>query len=595
LSNLKKKLKEHFSNFSKKPNKKRVIITAAIVIILLLAIFIGIIVSIHTSSYDYSFEYTKVDNILAEVANKHTYYTAEDKSIEIQLDQDFINSLIKDNLTSMDMDLPDSFTINEVKFVTENKKIFISAKYGFLNVPISAQLNIDIVPDGVEIYANKLKIAWLGAPGFVRKQIPEESLKYSLKYKDLDVPQVFSVKNIKFSTGTVKVTVGLLEDKIAEYAVNHRKDLMDQIDIIKSQNTVMLSTFIDKLLQGDILSDKKITEYVYSALNNEELINSAIHFTVADNLDKYAKGFEETRKKVEEWAEPLNAIKYYGNIDDTVSNILYNQELKEFSAWFLPTNDIEEYTDVADKYYTKFKDARSAVEGLGENFESGDWETALDNVLYNNEVKEFLSLFALEEDVNEYFGKADDIYSKIKKGRSTLEIAFASLDEGDYGYAIDKIAHDRELKALFSLFMSETQIKDLTGKVSDLSVSLDEAADFIDTDLTNEFADLLIEMAEDLKDDKKYLLDIVGTTNPQEIRQLVEYLEKDKGFAGKFISDVDPTLYKDFKAELKNLEEYKSNSYEFLKDADFSQMDEYIKAIEEIKDLAVTLKQNSKP
>lgn len=43
------------------------------------------------------------------------------------------------------------------------------------------------------------------------------------------------------------------------------------------------------------------------------------------------------------------------------------------------------------------------------------------------------------------------------------------------------------------------------------------------------------------------------------------------------------------------MEEYKSNSYEFLKNADFSQMDEYIKAIEEIKDLVVTLKQNSKP
>jgi hypothetical protein len=176
-----------------------------------------------------------------------------------------------------------------------------------------------------------------------------------------------------------------------------------------------------------------------------------------------------------------------------------------------------------------------------------------------------------------------------------MEAAFASLDKGDYGNAMDKIAHDRKLKELFRLFMSERQVKDFIGKASDLSESLDAAADFIDADMTSEYADLLIEMAEDLKDDKEYLMNIVGTTDPQEIRQLVAYLEKDKGFAGQYISDVDPLLYKNFKAELKNLDDYKFNSYEFIEDMDFSQMDEYIKTIEEIKDLAVTLKQNSKP
>ena len=133
--------------------KKWLLITLIVVAVILvvLAIGIGTVLSIHNSTYDCSFVYVQTDDLLNEIAKKHTYYDADTKTVEIELNQDLINSLIQDNFETLDIALPDKFTIKEILFNTKDQRLYINGKYFFLNVPLSAKINVNITDEGIEI------------------------------------------------------------------------------------------------------------------------------------------------------------------------------------------------------------------------------------------------------------------------------------------------------------------------------------------------------------------------------------------------------------------------------------------------------------
>lgn len=337
-------------------NKRWVIIMIASVVLIAIAIPVAIVLSIHNSTYDCSFEYIKVDDFLTEIARKYTYYEASDRTVEVELNQDLINSIIKDQLNTMDLNLPEKVSVNEVLFNTKDQRLYINAKYGKLNTPISAKINVNLIDSGIEITANDLKLGNKKAPGFVKNQFPQESLKYTIRYEDLNVPQVFAVKDIEFGTGRLKVTIQLDVEKIMDMALNYRKNLLNNIDEYKNGQSVFVSTFIDNVLGTGVLSEEKVREYVEQALNNRELVNSAIHFATAEDLEKYSDVFVEGQQAVMEWSAPLQVLKYHGTIDDTFNNIVYDKELSELLAWFIPEEQIEEYVGTAQLYFAMYKD-----------------------------------------------------------------------------------------------------------------------------------------------------------------------------------------------------------------------------------------------
>lgn len=358
-----------------------VVIAAVVVVILIVAIPLGFVWSMHRSVYDCSFEYVEVDDLLREVAKKHTYYNAMDKTVEVQLHQDLINSQIKDYLGTLDLGLPENVSIAEVMFNAKDQRVYVNAKYGNLNVPLSAKINVDLSDAGMDIVINDLKLGNRKAPGFIRNQFSEEMLKYTVKYGDLGVPQVFTVKDVKFSTGILKATVRLHEDKIVDMAMDYRKDLMNDIDRLKEDQVEVVHTFVDRLLETGVLSEENTKEYVKQVLNNEELVNSALQFAAADDLGKYAGKLREVQEDVAAWAAPLQVVGYYGNVDDTINTILSDEEFNEFMTWFMPKETIDEYAGFVRDYYAQYANTVYTFESVVAGIDTGAITEYTDQVL----------------------------------------------------------------------------------------------------------------------------------------------------------------------------------------------------------------------
>lgn len=465
-----------------KRSKKWLVIVIAAVLVIVLAIPSGMVLNIHNSPYDCSFEYVKVDNLMTEIARKHTYYSAKDKTLEIELNQDMINSLIKDYLGKLDLNLPEKITIKEVMFNTKDQRVYINAKYGSLNTPISAKLNYKISDSGIEFSASDIKLASMNAPGFIKSQLSEDTLKYAVKYEDLGAPRIFTFKDIKFGTGTVKAVVQLDTAKILEMAMEYKGSLMGEIDKFKTNQSGIINTFLTKLLGTGILSDTKVKEYVEKALNNEELVNSAIFFATAEDLDKYTNTFQDVQKKVMDWAAPLQTIKYYGSIDETVNRVLYDAKLRDMLGWFLPPEAITEYTGTVEEYYGMYKDCYAmyedtlaSIDRAAAGMDTKQLTEFTKMVLQYTAQAEALRTFLIEQ-VETLDPKAvEDLLLYAENDKKFNEEFISTLDPGSYQMARAYLLDLDNIKANTLHYLKNTDI----SLVDDFSSLLDNRTNFI--------------------------------------------------------------------------------------------------------------------
>lgn len=523
--------------------KKWLLVTIIVVAVILvvLAVGIGTVLSIHNSTYDCSFVYVQTDDLLNEIVKKHTYYDANIKTVEIELNQDLINSLIKDNFETLDIALPDKFTIKEILFNTKDQKIYINGKYGSLNIPISAKINVNITDEGIEISASDINLGQKKAPNMITKQISEDELKYAISYEDFDIPRIFDIKDVYFGTGILKVFVELKPDKIKDLAMDYRNDVMDEIDKFKDGQNEIINRFLTRLLDTtDLLSDAKVEEYIDFVLESGELVNSAIQFALADDLSKYSKPFESVKEFVEDWTAPLEVVKYYDSIEATVDAILYDEDLRDLLTWFLPEEKIDEYVATIEDYY-----------GLYE----------------------------------EYYG----MYEELLDTLDDLEDTFASIDlslEGDIEEAIatlqDQIFRNRKLIDLLSDFIPEDTFADISDMLDEyvalyneymdlldeLTTNIAEAAAEVDVESMQEYADLAMEYAEQIEDLRQLSIDIIEEIDTQLIKDLVHFLEFGSTFGQNFIATIHPDNYKIFREFIDNLNEIKVDTLAFLEKTD---------------------------
>lgn len=220
------------------------------VVLIILAVPLSIIIRLNSSAYDdLSFTYVHYDDLLSEIAKKHLYYDASTRTVEIEINQDLINSLIKDQLEQTDLGLPDKLKIQEVVFKTADQRLYINAKYGSINLPVSAQINIEPTDMGITISASELNLGNKKAPKFITKRIPSELLTYTINFSDLGVPKIFTVKEIKYSTGNLNAFIQLDVDAIKELAKDYVDDLEVEINGFRRTASPFIATFIDRLLR----------------------------------------------------------------------------------------------------------------------------------------------------------------------------------------------------------------------------------------------------------------------------------------------------------------------------------------------------------
>lgn len=495
--------------------KKWLVITIVIIILILIAIPSGIVLSIHNSSHDCSFVYTKIDNIINEIARKHTYYNSNDKTVEVELNQDMINSLIKDNFESLQLDLPEKFVIKEIMFNTKDQRVYINAKYGKLNIPISAKVDVKILDDSVKLCASDLKVKNFKAPGFIKKQIPEDSLEYTVKYEDLDVPQVFAIKDIQFGTGILKAIIQLDEDKVIDLAMDYRQDTMNEIDKFKADQSDIAVTFINKLLGTEVLSESKVKEYVKQALNNEELVNSAIYFATADDLSKYSNKVQEVQQKVMDWVAPLQTVKYYGSIDETVETILYDDKLKDLLAWFLPVETIDEYVATAEDYYDMYKEYYALYE------EAMD---AIDKAVAGIDTKK----------INEFTNWVLDYAGQTEDARVFLRDVVAEID--------DKAIND-------FVYYFENDKQAAQDYISDITYAKDCTEEFLNKTYKKEIK----EFTDVVTDRNKFIIDVIKQLRRKQYEQAFERLANDgvinkktKNFVDKYSKQIDTSELEEY-------------------------------------------------
>lgn len=497
--------------------KKKWVIILIIAVVLVVIVFpAGLGFCMHNSPNDCSFTYAKVENPTEEIARKYTFYSASEKNLEIQLNQDLINSLIKDNMSSFESTLPDKFSIKEASLDTHDQRLYINSKYGFLNIPLSLKIEVKILKDGLEISGGDLKIGSFNAPGFIKKQIPESSLKYSVKYTDFGVPDVFTIKDIKFGSGIIKVTVHLIPEKIAQYAADQRSTLMSEINNFKSGQSLYVATFVNKLMGSEALSETKIKEYVISLLEEEDLVNSALLFATTSDPGRYAAKMTVVENKVTEWTAPLQNIKYYGSIDETVSKVLYDQKVRDLLSWFVPDSSMTEVTKTVEDYYGLYKDYYGMYENILASIDSsvGGIDTKkireytkllLENTsqvedariylkkkvseLDDAELKQFISFFEMNdsaaagyyEDLKDARSATKDVLNKsyatdVEKINAAIDdrSKFAvdvvrKLKSKEYEQALNRVSNegiiDKKTKSLIDKYTNDADIKDAVSYV----------------------------------------------------------------------------------------------------------------------------------
>ena len=455
-----------------KNNKRTLIIVAiALIVLVLIALPLTFIYSMHNSVYDCSFTYQEIDDVLLEVARKHTYYDANNQTVEIMINQDMINSLIKDELDNLPLDLPDNISIEEVMFNTSDQRVYVNAKYSRLNVPISAKLNVSFFEEGIEVVADNLMLGEKKAPGFIRNQFSSDMLEYTLKYEELGIPQVFAVEDVVFGTGILKAKIQLEEDKIIDLALEYREDILNQLEQYKVGQSEVVVTFLDKWLDTGILSEENVGEYVQKLLSNGELVNSAIYFATADDYSGYTDTIEESQQKVMEWIEPLEDIRYYGTIDDTFNNIVYNAGIRDFLSWFLPERAVQEYVEMAEEYFGMYQEYYAIYEDARDGFETfiADIDTHA---------------------ISDYSRLALEYTQKLEETRDLLLAQINLIDDIDNAVVQDAVQI----------------LEGDAGVAGEYIAMLDPEI----VDLTKEYADNLDEVRADAKTELRAALDIIN-------------------------------------------------------------------------------------
>lgn len=555
------------------------------VVIVLIAVPLGTIISLNNSVYDLSFNYeeVKIEDLLTEIAKKNLYYDAANKTVEIELHEDVINSIIKDQLAQLDLGLPAKFSIQGVAFKTADQRVYINAKYGSINLPISALVHIEPDASGINIYADSINLGEKKAPGLVTKQIPLDMLKYSIKYSDLGVPQIFTVKEIKFGTGNLKAFIQLDVDAIKALARDYRNQLETSINTFKASAGETVATFIDRALAEGVLSDENVNKYVDQVLGNEELVNSAVLFALAPDLDKYAKSFEQYQAAIMEWAAPLSTVKFGGTINETIDSILYNQELQDMLTWFIPAATLTQYIDTADTYYTTVNDALNSLQF------DGTIEGTIDTILYNQALQDALTLFIPAATLNEYVNTADKYYTAYKKASSSLNKLGKTLEKGDIEGAVKQLINDKNLYSALTVVIPEDNVDYYFDSIAgyyqmyaDITDSLTKALESIPDEDINKYVNDIVKYANQVDDGKSYILDVIAGIDTDYIQALVTFLDEDQGAVNELKKMVHPTYYHNFMYYVDNLDFYKQVLVDAVKSADLGAVKEGASIINDI-------------
>lgn len=488
------------------------------VVLVIIAVPLGTIISLNSSVYnDLSFSYVHYDDLLSEIAKKHLYYDASTHTVEIELNQDLINSLIKDQLEQIDLGLPDKLKIQEVVFKTADQRVYVNAKYGSISLPISAKINIEPSETGITISASDFNLGNKKAPKFVTKRLPLDQLAYTINYSDLGVPQIFTVKEIKYGSGNMNAFIQLDVDAIKALVKDYVDDLEVEINSFKRSASPVIATFIDRALAEGVLSDKNVEKYVEDVLNNEELVNSAIYFALAPDLDKYAQGVEKYRQAIVKWAEPIQTIKLDGTIEEIVLSVIDNDKLHDMLTWFIPAATLSDYVDTANTYYTLYKKAEGSLNNLSAAINSGDIERAIRLLIADRDLYQALTVIVPNETVDYYLASIKDYYNMY----------------------------------------------------ADITKSLTDMLNSIPDDQITAYINEAVKYAYELENSQQYVLDLLEDVDTEYIQELVYYLEEDE-YIKEQLELVDQESYDIFMAYVDNLDTVKADLVEAIKTADIN-------------------------
>lgn len=492
------------------------------VVVILIAVPLSTIIRLNNSVYDdLGFTYVQLEDPLTEIAKKYLYYDADTKTVEIEINEDLINSIIKDQLEQLDLGLPKQFTIQEVAFKTADQRLYVNAKYGAINLPISAKVFIEPSDSGISISAGELNLGKNKAPKFITKRVPTDQLKYVFNYADLGVPQVFTVKDIKYSTGNLNAFIELDVDAIKGLVKDYVDELEVEINSIKRSSSEVVATFIDRVMAEGLLTDSNVEKYVDQILNNEELVNSAVYFALAPDLDKYAAGIEKYRQAVVEWAEPINTVKLDGSVDEIVESILENDELHDMLAWFIPAATLSEYVDTASSYYTVYKKAEGSLNNLSVALQSGDIERAIKQLVADRDLYQALTMVIPSDSVDYYLGSIQGYYNMY----------------------------------------------------ADITKSLTDALNSIPDDEITEYVNQAVKYAYEIENGQQYVLDLIAGIDTRAVQEIVYYLEDDEVIKEQ-LDMLDPNSYEIFMAYVDNLDAVKSEVIAAIKSADVASVKE---------------------
>ena len=120
--------------------------------------------------------------------------------------------------------------------------------------------------------------------------------------------------------------------------------------------------------------------------------------------------------------------------------MLYSESITGVLSWFVPRDTAESYISDAREYYTLYTTTKALAE-------DGEYEQAFEYVVYNDSTEKIISLLTDDETASELLAAVDEGYNIYKTSTQLLA-------DGQYEEAVEYLVYDDYVYGFLSRFVS---------------------------------------------------------------------------------------------------------------------------------------------
>ncbi|WP_105616854.1 hypothetical protein [Vallitalea okinawensis] len=324
-------------------------------------------------AFDNTFTYTSVNNYLQEASSDAIEYESTN-SMDIKMDEGIFNSLLLKNKETIEEYIPYDYNLLDLTVNLQEKMVYINGRIGITLMPLSGEIDFDIIDDAMIITLNNISV---GSEGLL---LPDLIMDIFMQQNDVKVSVPMNVLEI-FPDYLKTNAIFMQEDGVIfntgfdlKSAASHFIDYSDNADpiILDSYQTKSTSenTIILNILDTEKVSDEEISIFIEDMFGQQLILNQFIMaldaagiqrlyneygFIIRDSVTKLyeAKGETVISKKIEIAHTLLLQINDYLNNNDIFllsdGGMMYDAQRQEL----ITVESISEFYELPSDVFAK--------------------------------------------------------------------------------------------------------------------------------------------------------------------------------------------------------------------------------------------------